>query len=89
MLIPNVQIQFVIAVAQAGPVIVETQMTIHEARVKGRKLLLQKRKVERNYNKQKFHLNKALRELHRHCPHDLVRDEDHIQYCAACGKEFE
>lgn len=64
-------------------------MTIHEARVKGRKLLLQTRKVKRNYLKQQLYLAKEIRALQRHCPHDFVRDEERIQYCAACGKEFE
>ena len=63
-------------------------MTIHEARVRGRKLLLQARRAERNYKNQKFHLDKARRELQKQCPHDVVRDEERVQYCAACGKEF-
>jgi hypothetical protein len=64
-------------------------MTIHEARVKGRKLLLQQRKIKRNYLNQQRHLDKTLRDLQRHCPHDIVRDEERQQYCAACGKEFD
>jgi len=64
-------------------------MTIHEARVKGRKLLLQLRKLKRAYANQIFHHEKALRDLQRYCPHDLVRDEERIQHCAICGKEFD
>lgn len=64
-------------------------MTIYEARVKGRKLLLQLRKLKRNYANQLLYHNKTLRDLQRHCPHDLVRDDERIQYCAVCGKEFD
>ncbi len=70
-------------------VIKECPMTIHEARVKGRKLLLQERRITKSFKKQMFHHDKAVKELQRHCPHDLVRDEERIQHCAICGKEFE
>jgi hypothetical protein len=64
-------------------------MTLHEARVKSKKLLLQLGHLKKTYNNQLQQHRKALKDLQKNCPHDLVRDEERIQHCAICGKEFE
>ena len=64
-------------------------MTIQEARVKGRKLHSALHRLKIQFEKKQIQLKKALRDLQKVCPHDLGRDENGIQVCAACRKEFE
>lgn len=63
-------------------------MTTREAKYRGKKLQIAIHRLKTQFEKKKFQLEKALRDLQKVCPHDLVRDEDHQLVCVACGKGF-
>lgn len=63
-------------------------MTIREAKYRGKKLHCAIHRLRMQFEKKKFQLEKALRDLQKVCPHGVVRDENRIQFCEACGKEF-